>query len=331
MSNGSNFQDLFPKNWYTKPEESFFWIRIYTMIPVAHSQITKIFSDVQFEINDNGHPVWFTGLGGIFSDLSDIESKILHSDPKTGSIIMPMETRKKNLPLSSYFILACPSIVDGEKLEENAIIQRLNRVEAILSAYLGNNFLHKLVFEAQWSALTGSNKHNVYGEAIATPQSCDGPFVSQDNWRMVQDTFTKINAISCADKKARIKRALEFYQSGKATKDIGAAEKFFFYWTAITVLCGGEGTMDINRRFQKIYGMTQQEVETHLRWKDVLNLRNNFFKQGKSINFHKEIERYLQFLFLDLLRHEIGLSPINASLNSVSKLDLNSLNDPASS
>ena len=80
--------------------------------------------------------------------------------------------------------------------------------------------------------------------------------------------------------------------------------------------------MATNSQLQSIYGFSKEEVEDLLLWKGVLNARNDFFHHGKKINLHKDAERYLQLLFLDLLHHQLGYAPVRAALNSKEHLDL---------
>ena len=318
-----NFADIFPKDWYQNPEESSFLLRIYTIVPVTIKQLEKKFSPLKKPFIEDGIPIWIEGASINAKGLNIFENNFIYSDPETGTIILPTVVGTKELPLSTYLIMGCPLKIDGKELGEDKTVSRLNRVEALLATYLGSNTVYKLVFEAFYPAL--GNEYQVVSDVYARIQQCDGPWMAEYNWRCVEDTFLQIESITNSDKKARIKRALEFFHSGKSARDIGRDEKFFFYWTAITVLCEGKGTADINARLQAIYGFSFKEVEEKLRWKDILKARNLFFKQGKSIHLHKDAERYLQLLFLDLLRHEIDLPQIKAALSQINKLDLDVL------
>ncbi len=290
------------------------------MVSVAIKQLEHIFAPLKKPFIEDGIPIWIGGASINATGINSFENSFIYSDPETGTIILPTTLGTKELPLSAYLIMGCPLKIDGKELGEEKTISRLNRVEALLTAYLGSNTVYKLVFEAFYPA--EGDKYQIVSDVMASIQQCDGPSIADSNWRGVEDTFSEIESITNSHKKARIKRALEFFHSGKSTKDIGRDEKFFFYWTAITVLCEGKGTTDINNRLQKIYDFTFKEVEEKLRWKDILNARNFFFKQGKSIHLHKDAERYLQLLFLDLLRDELGLNPINAALSVIDVLDL---------
>ena len=157
---------------------------------------------------------------------------------------------------------------------------------------------------------------------MAVIQSSNGPNMSPENWLHFEETSARIDDVEDTEKKARIRRSLEFYQSGKASHDTALSEKFFFYWTAIQILCEGGGTMQTNRQLQSIYGFSKKQVEADLLWKGIVDLRNRFFHAGIKIELYKDAERYLQLLFLDLLRHELGLHPVGAALTSHSNLDL---------
>ncbi len=316
-----DFTEIFPKDWCKKLEESEFLLRIYTIVPCSLEKLDKVFEGLKACIIDDDIPIWIGGGSIEASNLSSVNMGMIHSNPETGQIMMHSKAESIDLPLSSYLVMGCPLKIDGHDLGENETISRLNRVEALLSVYLGSNIVYKLVFEAFYEAQKGG-KYSVVSDVLASIQSCDGPNASPQNWSFFEETAEKINALEDQNKKARIRRALEFYHSGKNTIDIGRDEKFFFYWTAIAVLCEGKGTKEVNLRLQTIYGFSKTQVEEDLLWKKIYLARNDFFYEGKNIHLHKDAERYMQLLFVDLLRHEIELQPIKVALSERDNLDL---------
>ena len=224
-------------------------------------------------------------------------------------------------------MLATPRKIDGIDLNEAETLARLNRMEALLSAYFGSNTVYRKVFEAVFEAKTGGN-YSITSDVFATIQQCDGPIMAADNWVYFEETVEQLEVLSDSDKKSRLRRALEFFHSGKSAVDTAVDEKFFFYWTSLQILCEGKGTMATNRKLQTIYNFSKDEVEEKLLWKDIVSARNDFHHTGKKIHLHKDAERYLQLLFLDLLRNELDLLPVGAALSSIETLDLAVLRQP---
>ncbi|WP_417725605.1 hypothetical protein [Salipiger sp.] len=315
------FCDFAPSGWCENPEESKFLLRLYSIIPCPTSKIKEMFSGKTRMPTSDKIPVWLGGCEMEANKLLRAEWKQPYSNPETGQIVWPNHLSHIDLPLSSYLYLATPHEIDGIASSEVETENRLNRVEALLALYFGRNSVFKVVFSALIDAQKGG-QYSVIGEVIANIQPCDGPEMLPENWEYFEETCQRIEVIGDSDTKDRIQRALELFHSGKTCPDTALTEKFVFYWTSIQVLCEGGGTMETNKRLQRIYGFTKNEVEERLLWRGVIRSRNDFYHRGKRISLHKDAERYMQFLFLDLLRDEIGLEPVGASLASIAALDL---------
>lgn len=321
MENKNSFHAMIPDGWCKDPEKSKFLLRLYSVVPCSIAQLTEFSSGQTSFPQDDGVPIWL-GLCELQADqLISVEIGHVHSDPETGTVILPNNVRNLNLPRSAYMVLATPHEIDGVKFKEPVSRSRLDRVEAMLSIYFGDNAVYRQVFQAIFEARP-NGQYSLAGDLMAVIQSSNGPNMSPENWRLFEETSSRIDGVEDDGKKARIRRSLEFYQSGKVAHDTALSEKFFFYWTAIQILCEGGGTMQTNRQLQSIYGFSKKQVEADLLWKGIVDLRNSFFHAGVKIELHKDAERYLQFLFLDLLRCELGLDPVGAALSSQAYLDL---------
>ncbi|WP_323785312.1 hypothetical protein [Thalassovita sp.] len=321
MEKKSSFHEMIPDGWCKDPDKSKFLFRLYSIVPCSIAQLTEFSSGQTSFPQDDGVPIWL-GLCDLHADqLLSVETGQVHSDPETGTVILPNNVRNLNLPRSAYMLLATPHAIDGVEFKEPVTRSRLDRVEALLSIYFGSNAVYRQVFQAIFEAQP-NGQYSLDGDVMAVIQSSNGPNMSPENWRLFEETSSRIDGVEDTEKKARIRRSLEFYQSGKASHDTALSEKFFFYWTAIQILCEGGGTMQTNRQLQSIYGFSKEQVEADLLWKGIVDLRNSFFHAGVKIELYKDAERYLQFLFLDLLRHELDLNPVGAALSSQSNLDL---------
>jgi len=96
---------------------------------------------------------------------------------------------------------------------------------------------------------------------------------------------------------------------------------FINYWTALEVLCGPAGK--IRAALWKAYGFGRQhDVDDQLQFKVVRGWRHDLVHQGTVIGLSAEAERYLQYLFLDLIRHVLGLDHIGYAKILLDDLDL---------
>ena len=82
--------------------------------------------------------------------------------------------------------------------------------------------------------------------------------------------------------------------------------EFIHYWTAFEVLAGK--APKIRALLAKAYGFERQhDVDEKLYLRTIAQWRHDLVHQGKHVGLSAEIERYLQCLFLDLMRHVTGL------------------------
>lgn len=301
MSISDLISDLIDKSAFNNLDESSCWLRIYNtpLLPCNNlSNVTKcienriLFKNIKLSIDCLG----ISANGPILP--------FIEHDIPVGSSINLGNLVYKPLPKGPYVFISIPFKIDGKEGEEFFVKSYLNEVESILSMYSGNNFLHSIVFDGEM-ALTQKGKAGISGPAIPIPAECDGPFLSEDVWNLIIETFQEINKIKDVDKSNRVRLSLKFFQKGKNTFNYD--ESFFLYWTAIIALLEESKTMYINKKLQRLYSMSQEDVENKLRWKWAYEIRNDILHNAKSVDFNLTIERYFQLLFLDLLRGELDL------------------------
>lgn len=317
-----NIKDLIKDDWFKDINNSSCWLRIYPMLPVPQKKILEYFKHAFTEITVDGLTVGIRYLGCGDLELPNIGLDFMYSDPEKGHMCLAVKNEKKKLPQSSYIFILVPFKVDGKEGDKAKTINALNQAEAILSGYIGNNLLHTLIYDEEIELTQNGafiNKSN--SPIIKTVQPCDGPFISKGYWDDAGQTFKALESLEEESEKKRILLALKFFQNGKKIK-IGI-EQFFFYWTAIITLCKESGTTAINQNYlQPAYDLNKEEIEEKLLWKKLYTIRNNLFKFGAEINFHHDVERYLQLLFLDILRRELNLPNRKYALNAQKNLNL---------
>lgn len=315
-------EDLADKNWFTDLDDSSFWLRIYTLMPVSHANLQKCFNDAILNTQLNNQPIKIVYIA--INDglkLPCIKSSFPYSNPDNRNMQINVELSEFSLPKSSYIFMLSPFRRDGVEGEELDTKNTLNQAEAIFSSYIGNNLLHTIVFDGE-RAITQNGKVGIPSRIVATLQKCDGPLLLKENWQGAYETFKAIEALSEKDKKHKINLSLRFFQKGKTAFD--SDESFFLYWTAIIAL-GTSKTEKINEKLQTLYSLSKAEVEEQLKWEWAYRARNDILHNASSINFHMHIERYFQVLFLDLLRLELGLSHngyLKSYIDSEQKLDI---------
>lgn len=82
---------------------------------------------------------------------------------------------------------------------------------------------------------------------------------------------------------------------------------FFEYWTALEVVCDGKANR-IKERLKQIYRLQSHKEAGEKTGLDVLaKWRGEYVHKGKRPIISADVERYIQLVFLDLLRAEIDV------------------------
>jgi putative endonuclease len=91
------------------------------------------------------------------------------------------------------------------------------------------------------------------------------------------------------------------------TKRYGVHD-FVDHWTACEILCEGKRAPEMRRRLQKHYSLRERgDVDRLFGFKTLERWRHELFHRGIYPKFKPEVGRYMQMMFLDLLRHELNL------------------------
>ena len=196
-----------------------------------------------------------------------------------------------------WFVLT-PYRIDGGEPDLDAA-NRLARLVAVLSAYCGPNIFRDVISEGEVNAADG--KFQVSGNFTRTPSDTEGPFLHVDLMRDMWETAKGI-ALQPENRRRRLERAVEYLGRGIRDND-----DFFSYWMALELVADGQaGT--IRSRLQEIYGLkSHKPVEEETGFPVLRAWRHAFVHGGTRPHVSADVARYIHFMFLELLRHEIGL------------------------
>ncbi len=98
---------------------------------------------------------------------------------------------------------------------------------------------------------------------------------------------------------------------------------FLQYWTALEVLCGKAN--QIRERLRRIYHLrSHREAGESTRFDALVKWRQQYVHKGIAPPLTQDVERYLQLMFVDLLRDELELPSHNciAELQTAAGYDL---------
>lgn len=219
-----------------------------------------------------------------------------------GTTQIEFNTQEFELKNSNYVLLSTPMRVDGKDGTETDAKKRLDITSSIFRAHMGKTFLRNIVFEGEVDA--GEGRYQCPTDAIKLPQMSEWPFIHDLNWEQIREIFDQLKRIP-KDTARRVEMALEFY--GRA---LGGDEPFFNYWTALEILCNGKAQR-IRHRIMRCYKLKSlSHVDRETGFRHISSWRHDFFHKGVRPDLDADVERYMQLLFLDLLRYEIDLPTV---------------------
>ena len=312
---------LIPPEWFTRPEDSSIWLRIYTCLFAPLPHLTEsmlkwpgVSAGVSLKLGAPTAMAWGT-VSGFNLQLKNID---IYSKT-TGQVVLDLHLAEKVLPDAIYAFVATPFRTDGAAGDEATAKERLNLLAAIVCTHAGQNIMRGCVFEGELAAAGGTITSSSAPSKM--PQLSEGPFLAAQNGA---DIFEVAACVSDTAEplRGRLQLALRLVESAMR-RDQG----FLEYWTALEVVCDGKSGRILDR-FRSIYGLLSHKEAAELSGLGVLTKwRGAFVHRGREPHLTADIERYLQLIFLDLLRFELGLeSRLHAgSMQQAKGYDLSSL------
>lgn len=308
-TNESSLEYLAGEDWFpAKRRNNSILVRFY-LAPACTEGNTSLPVKPGEDIPFDGTP--FRIMMGQVAD-KPYTSVYAHVVEATKDAKILFEEIKRILPTASYTIVSCPiKNSDAESYEASAML--MDQLIGALRPVVGNAVFHSLASEV---AVTLSDKNmRQLLPATRLPQACAGPFAERNNWQETQEILSPLTALQGGNNlKKTLKLALELFE--KAARE-NAPSNFFLYWVAIEV-AAGEAGRNIKRILSECYQESFGFVQNTLGFEKILNLRNDSFHHGDFHDMPQDVERYIQVLFLDILRHRLGLSNKRHTQNYIS-------------
>lgn len=293
---------LIPHDWFKDRAKSSIWLRIYTCLFVPREKFLELLEDILSRLNDatDSLPVHQKMLfaGGTITGMKIPVATMEMYSLESGQLKMSIKSDQKELPDTTYIFLGVPYCVDGTPGDESAAKARLDINAGLICLHIGLNFLRDIVFDGELKT-DGTISHA--SDSWKMPQKCEGPFLAPQNAENIDEIFRHISQLH-ESKRGRVNLAIRLMNTAMREK-FG----FFEYWTALEVITNGKSGR-IKARLGKIYGIKNHKEASDLAGFTTLEQwRHNYIHRGISPIVNADVERYLQLLFLDLLRQEIDL------------------------
>jgi hypothetical protein len=315
---------LAPAEWFTKPSESSFWLRIYTCLFIPHDDFAKALTSMFGSPAEGSMAMRLAGrlifAFGRTNDIQAPQSTFEMTSADSGQLQVVMKFDSKDLPNTPSVFLATPHRTDGIPGDEASARSCLDEVAALVCIHAGHNLMRHIVFEGEVDAI--GDQFSVPGEAMKMPQPAEGPFLAPQNGDDIYEIAGALRALTDDDLRRRLLLALQLIDRAMRG-DFG----FLEYWTALEVVCDG-GANRIKTTLSKVYRIKSHNKAAEVtRLEVIAQWRHDYVHKGVKPKMNADVERYLQLLFLDTLRFELGLPSRGhlAAIQNSANFDLSQL------
>lgn len=213
-----------------------------------------------------------------------------------------IEQLDRELPEMNYVIISTP-IKGAEHNAYNAASLRMDSFAGALRLIGGNNLLRELVREAAVDVKSGNMKTPT--KLTPIPASIEGPFATNDSLMQHKELA---DAIAGAETLVRARITLATQLVERAFLSNGTS-KFMNYWVALEVAANTHSSRKIITLLSRHYGESNAHIQNYLGFASIWKIRTALFHRGELYELPSDVERYIQCLFLDVLRASLGLSP----------------------
>ncbi len=292
-------QNLADKKWFEKNPDSSVWVRIYTSLGLPHKNFFEELSKIKFG----------GGLSGeirlAHGHIENMEIPSIITFPfhalEDGSITISMDLSKKiTLPKTNYIFFVTPLS------KEHEVKTAFDEIACLIKLHFGHNFIRDVIYEGSVKT-DGQMSH--FSEVFKTPSPKEGPFIHSENWLDTAEIRNAIEGEKNQKIKERLKLSLKYFNKAMQEDSFGS------YCIAMDLFCGTKSLRAMSSKIQKCYGFrSQQEAEKETGFKQIIEWRTKFIHHGIEPIITADVERYLQLLYLDVLRFELKLENKNHSL-----------------
>jgi hypothetical protein len=305
LGSPTSFASLAPDSWFVDREAESFWMRIVTPIGLPPAGLQELALARRFDV--------FAGekLALAFGTLDDFKLPVFHFvayAANDGTTIVNTHVYEVPLPRLPVWFFATPLRKENGTTFGGEARATIDRASAIIQVHLGRNTFRDVVFDGEVGAKSG--KISVGSLSIRTPDAADGPARHPRLWEAIAELQTPIAALPI-ERRNRLFRSLEFVE--RASRD---NEEFFYLWTAYELLCNGKANTIRSRLMRALDFKSVDQVDRDTGFGVVAKWRHDFIHKGVPAHLTTHVARYLEYMYVDLLRDELGLTSLKLTLQA---------------
>jgi hypothetical protein len=223
---------------------------------------------------------------------------LVQSEADNNKIVV--EKLERLLPATNYILVTTPIRGVGDQAYRGAS-EKMDSFVGILRLLGGNNLLRQLVREGKVDVASGNIATPT--SIVPVPSASEGPFTTVETWEQLKEIANSVSG-SSNSKKGRIELSTQLVELAFLAE---ARFKFFSYWVALEVAADTHSTGKIATLLTKAYERSRGYILNDLGFESLKATRTAVFHNGEHYEMPSDVERYVQLLFLDVMRAKLGL------------------------
>lgn len=285
---------LYVRDRFEDPANATALVHVHAPLNLWATNYSLLYREIQtYELD---FPVWVAmGSGSIA--WPELLATASSSNITENLMNLAINSHMVQIENSHFLIISTPLSDRNVPVNYADSRHRLEVIASTIALHFGINFAPKHAIEITINIDKGEVSDAP--ETRRLPRVTDGPYLDPNKWDELEESLVKLREIENPIRK-RIERSLVIFRNAQHVE-----EGFIYYWTALETLCG---TDKLKARLQICYKLADTNaVEDLFKVDAIKNLRNDLIHEGVPYNISGDIERFVQLMYLDLLRLEVGL------------------------
>lgn len=303
----TDFADYMKPEWLADDSSvSAVWIAAFEMFTVTEEQIrtaTHTVKALDARLTLGFGPLDYFDMSGLQVQLNPGAGPTFYGDPED------LET-----PAVAHLVIAFPMPGGVDDPDQDEADRYESAVIGLVVAFLGRNAAARKLFDM---CLDITGAFSVFGR-IDNPFRHGRPNLADDALLEIEAASDALSDLSPHDQD-RLRLSLRWF--GQSLREEEDQDAFIKLWVALEVLAMPDATnvKPLNLSLADAYDMPFDEVTRRFQVGRIHGLRSDMLHEGKSSLHFPLISDYAHALYIDLLRHMVGLAHIGVSLAFMEK------------
>jgi hypothetical protein len=315
----SLIESLWDASWFEGTISKTVLIRIFSTLEFDKESTDAYWKEFDYDINAE-RPVKITRFTIENLKIPRFEHQVSLIDENHPKITL--NVHHQSIEPGAYTAFATPVLPESNEEGIRNAFSRLLGVTALYKAIVGKAFLWDKIFDRLVEIDSPTNWATDMYSITRMPHRCDVHKFSQHNGRIFSEIHSAL-INSEEDLRARLVLALEYLDRGMSEE-----ESFINYWIALEIICEGRRQKGILRKLCQHYNFTDiRETKDQLGLAKIFSWRDMFMHRGEKPEMDSDVERYIQWMVIDMIRSELGLRCIEgmkefAKISDLSQIEL---------